>query len=120
VQLFGTKGQKFLNCFGTKGQAQNLAMGWDGTGRDNLSKSGTGRGKGQLLFFCQNPGWYAGWDGTITIFKLAVRFRFHAGRAELLRTENSVRRRLLQSFFRILKLLCYFSTYFDECFDEFF
>ena len=30
MQLFRTKGQKFLHCFGTKGKAQNLAKGRDG------------------------------------------------------------------------------------------
>jgi hypothetical protein len=41
VQLFGTKGQKFLPCPGTKGQAQNLATGRD---FDSLSRPGTSRG----------------------------------------------------------------------------
>jgi hypothetical protein len=43
VQLFGTKGQKFLHCPGTKGQRDKLkilprdgtAKIWDGTGRDS-------------------------------------------------------------------------------------
>ena len=39
VQHFGTKGQKFLLCPGTTGQAQNLAKGRDGLGQP---KSGTG------------------------------------------------------------------------------
>ena len=39
---------------GTTGQVKILPR--DGTGRDSLSKSGTGRGTGQSLFFCQNPG----------------------------------------------------------------
>ena len=65
MQLFGTKGQKFLHCPGTKGQRDKLKIRpWDGTGRDSLSKSRTGRGTGQSLFFCQNPGR----DGIIAIF----------------------------------------------------
>ena len=48
MQLFGTKGQKFLHCPGTKGQrdngttgqANNLAKGQDGL---EQPKSGTGR-----------------------------------------------------------------------------
>jgi hypothetical protein len=65
VQLFGTKGQKFLHCPGTKGQQDKLKiLPWDGTGRDSMSKYGTGRGTGQSLFFCQNPGRDAGRDGT--------------------------------------------------------
>ena len=52
MQLFGTKGQKFLHCPGTKGQRDKLKiLPRDGTGRDSLSKSGTGRGTGQSLFF---------------------------------------------------------------------
>ena len=48
VQLFGTKGQKFLHCPGTKGQQDKLKI-WprDGTGRDS-----------------QNPGRDAGQNGT--------------------------------------------------------
>ena len=41
MQLFGTKGQKFLPCpCGTMGQAQNLATGQNGTGWvfDSLSQ----------------------------------------------------------------------------------
>ena len=41
MQLFGTKGQKFHNCPGTKGQAKNLAKGQDGPGQP---KSGKGHG----------------------------------------------------------------------------
>ena len=54
MQLFGTKGQEFLHCAGTKGQQDKLKImprdgtgkdgqnsGWDGPGQ---SKSGTGRG----------------------------------------------------------------------------
>ena len=33
MQLFGTKGQKFLHCPGTKGPAKNLAKGRDGPGQ---------------------------------------------------------------------------------------
>ena len=40
----GTTGQKFLYCPGTKGQAKNLAKGWDGLGQP---KSGTRRGTGR-------------------------------------------------------------------------
>ena len=64
MQLFGTKGQKFLHYPVTTGQAQNLATGRDR--QDNLSKSRTGGGMGQSLFFCQNAG--QGWDMTIAIF----------------------------------------------------
>ena len=54
VQLFGTMGQKFLHCPGTKGQQDKLKiLPRDGTGRDSQNsgrdgpgqpKSGTGRG----------------------------------------------------------------------------
>ena len=54
MQLFGTKGQKFLHCPGTKGQRDKLKiLPRDGTGRDSQNsgrdgpgqpKSGTGRG----------------------------------------------------------------------------
>ena len=54
VQLFGTKGQKFLHCPGTKGQRDKLKiLPRDRTGRDSQNsgrdgpgqpKSGTGRG----------------------------------------------------------------------------
>jgi hypothetical protein len=69
------------------------------------------------------------------VFKLAVHYPVTGGRAELLRTEITGRRLLHLSFFRILKLLCYFATYgffvkyltdvltnhfFDELFDEHF
>ena len=40
---------------GTTGQAQNLAMGRDGTAYQN-PWDGTWDGTGQSLFFCQNPG----------------------------------------------------------------
>ena len=53
VQLFGTKGQKFLHCPGIKGQGDKLKiLPRDGTGRDSQNsgrdgpgqpKSGTGR-----------------------------------------------------------------------------
>ena len=66
MQLFGTKGQKFLHCPGTKGQRDKLKiLPQDGMGRDSRSKSGTGRGTGQSLFFCQNQGR----DGTVTILE---------------------------------------------------
>ena len=42
MQLFGTKGQKFLHCPGTKGQAQNLAMGRPGPDFDVLPQDGPG------------------------------------------------------------------------------
>ena len=58
MQLFGTKGQKFLPCPGTKGQRDKLKIlprdrtggesqnsGWDGTGRDGTAKSETGQPK---------------------------------------------------------------------------
>ena len=54
MQLFGTKGQKFHRCPGTKGQRDKLKiLPRDGTGRDSQNsgrhgpgqpKSGTGRG----------------------------------------------------------------------------
>ena len=54
MQLFGTTGQKFLHCPGTKGQRDKLKiLPRDGTGRDSQNlgrdgpgqpKSGTGRG----------------------------------------------------------------------------
>ena len=49
---------------GRTGQAQNLATGRDG--RDSLSKSLTGHGTGQSLFFCQNPGQDARGDFPMT------------------------------------------------------
>ena len=45
MQLFGTKGQKFLHCPGTTGQAKTLAKGRDGPGQP---KSGLGRGTKRL------------------------------------------------------------------------
>ena len=46
-QLFGTKGQKFLHCPGTKGHKDKLKiLTRDGTIIIFLSKSGTGRGTG--------------------------------------------------------------------------
>ena len=54
MQLFGTKGQKFFHCPGTKGQRDKLEiLSREGTGRDSQNsgrdgpgqpKSGTGRG----------------------------------------------------------------------------
>ena len=45
VQLFGTKGQKFLCCPGAKGQRDKLKiLPRAGTGRDSQSKPGTGQG----------------------------------------------------------------------------
>ena len=55
MQLFGTKGQKFLHCPGTKGQRDKLKiLPRDGTGRDfdRLSRPVPGRDTGQLHFFC--------------------------------------------------------------------
>ena len=43
-------------------------MVWDETGRDSLSKSGTGRGTGQSLFSCLNPGQGKGRNGTAQLF----------------------------------------------------
>ena len=76
----GTEVSSLSRDKGTTGQAQNLATGRDGPGqpvkirdgtRDGtittfLSKSGTGHGTGQSLFFCQNPG--RDRDGTIISF----------------------------------------------------
>jgi hypothetical protein len=68
MQIFGTKGQKFLHCPGTRGQGDELKiLPGDGTGQDSLSKSGIGRETGQSLIFCQMPGRRTGRDGTITI-----------------------------------------------------
>ena len=54
VQLFGTKGQKFLRCPGTKEQWDKLKiLPRDRTGRDSLSKSGKECGTRQSLFLCQ-------------------------------------------------------------------
>ena len=50
AQLFGTKGQKFLPCPGTKGQRDKLKiLPRDGTGRDfdSLSRPVPGRPAGQ-------------------------------------------------------------------------
>ena len=58
MQLFGTKGQKFLHCPGTKGQRDKLKiLQRDGPGRDSLSKSGTGHGTGryEILTACPVP-----------------------------------------------------------------
>ena len=44
VQLFGTKGQKFLHCQGTTGEAQNLVKGWDRTGQPVKIQDGLGDG----------------------------------------------------------------------------
>ena len=58
MQLFGTKGQKFLYCPGTKGQRDKLKiLQRAGPGRDSLSKFGTGYGMGQyeILTACPVP-----------------------------------------------------------------
>ena len=59
-----------IELFGTKGQQDKLKiLPQDRTIRDSLSKSGTGRGIGQSLFFCQNLGQDAGQDGpTLNFF----------------------------------------------------
>ena len=53
MQLFGSKGQKFLHCPGTKGQRDKLKI----LPRDRLSKSGTGCGTGRykVLTACPVP-----------------------------------------------------------------
>ena len=48
-----------------KGTNGTSSKSCHGTGRDSLSKSGTGCGTGQSLFFYQNPG--RDRDGTITM-----------------------------------------------------
>ena len=59
MQLFRTKGQKFLHCPGTKGQRDNLKiLPRDETGLDSLSKCGTGHGT---------------WDGTVQYFDILSR-----------------------------------------------
>jgi hypothetical protein len=46
VQLFGTKGQKFLPCPGTKGQRDKLKiLPRDGTGRDSQNSGQDGPGQ---------------------------------------------------------------------------
>ena len=54
----GTEVPSMSRDKGKTGQAQNLAKGRDGTGRDSLSKSRMGRGigprTGQSLFFSHN------------------------------------------------------------------
>ena len=51
VQLFGTKGQKFLHCPGTKGQAQNIATGQDGPGQPVKSQDGMRDGLQDAHYF---------------------------------------------------------------------
>jgi hypothetical protein len=64
---YNFSGQRDRSFFIVPGQRDKLKiLPRDGTGRDSLSKSGMGRGTGQSLLFCQNPGR----DGTITIFFL--------------------------------------------------
>ena len=83
MQLFGTKGLKFLHCPGTKGQLDKLKiLPWDGRGRDRPGRAGTAcqnlgwdRETGQSLLFCQNTGQDAGRDGTITIYSIISCFR---------------------------------------------
>jgi hypothetical protein len=48
VQLFGTTGQKFLHCPGTKGQRDKLKiLPRDGTGRDSQNSGRDGTAKMQ-------------------------------------------------------------------------
>ena len=76
MQLFGTSERKFLCCPETKGQRDKLKiLPWDGTGLDSLSKSGTGRGTGQSLFFYQNPGRDRDGTGQSLIFPTIFCFR---------------------------------------------
>ena len=46
MQLFGSKGQKFLHCPGTKGQRNNLAMGRDRPGQARTACQNLGRDSG--------------------------------------------------------------------------
>jgi hypothetical protein len=53
VQLFGTKGQKFPSCPGTKGHRDKLKFfPWDRTGRDieRLSRDVPGRDSGTIIY----------------------------------------------------------------------
>ena len=53
MQLFGTKGQKFLYCLGTKGQRDKLKiLPADGMGQDSLSNLGR-----DVVWDSQNSGW---------------------------------------------------------------
>ena len=46
MQLFGTKGQKFLYCPGTKGQEDELKiLPREGTGQDSQNSGGEGPGQ---------------------------------------------------------------------------
>ena len=65
VQLFGTKGQKFLHCPGTKGQWDNLAMGRDGPGQP--VKIQDGRQEGTITIFLSKSGTGQDPRGDITI-----------------------------------------------------
>jgi hypothetical protein len=50
VQLFGTKGQKFFPCPGTKGQRDKLKiLPWDEQDFDSLSRPVPGHPAGQKL-----------------------------------------------------------------------
>ena len=54
MQLFGTKGQKFCSCPGTKGQRDKLKFfPRDGTGLDfdRLSRDVPGRDSGTIIIF---------------------------------------------------------------------
>ena len=64
VQLFGTKGQKFLHFPGTKGQ--NLAMGRDRLVQSVKIRAGTR--DGAITIFLSKSGAGQGQDGTIDIF----------------------------------------------------
>ena len=60
VQFFGTKGQKFHHCPGTKGQRDKLKnLSRDGTGRVGTAKIRDGTGRDS-----QKPGRDAGQNGT--------------------------------------------------------
>merc|ERR1712008_199162 len=65
VQLFGTKGQKFLHCPGTKGQRDKLKiLPRDGPGRDFDILPWDGPGRDKILTFCQGTGR----DGILPVF----------------------------------------------------
>jgi hypothetical protein len=72
VQLFGTKGQTFPSCPGTKGQRDKLKFfPWDRTGRDieRLSRDVPGRDSGTIIYisftrstYFQKKTWFfCGW-----------------------------------------------------------
>ena len=61
-----TKGQKFLHCPGTKGQAKNLAKGQDGPGQPKVGtgQAGTAKIRDGTGWDSQKPGRDAGQNGT--------------------------------------------------------